>query len=298
MHVLLSRATIFKYIALSISVFVALTGCETHQHGSLPINTQHYFDETHKQIAKQGDAAYQAGDYQKAATYYKQLIDKEPNHLKTVMRYAESLRLSGQPEASLAYHQKLLHTERYLIEATEAMALAHVQLGNFTEAQPLFTKVLHKDASRWRTINALGVTHSLLGNTEEAMEYFEMAQTVTGDNPTVLNNIGLSLALAEDKEKGLALLNEAASHVGNDTTLRQKIDHNKALVLGISGQMDEAQTLLEKYNPQAAVYNNLGVYAHMAKEKSLAKTYLSMSLATSPVHYPKAWDNLQAIRSE
>ena len=79
------------------------------------------------------------------------------------------------------------------------------------------------------------------------------------------------------------------------TTERKRIDLNLALVFASAGKLDDAKTIAMQYLRGAALDNNLGLYAHLAKDDQLARAYLNTALTESKVYYAKAWDNLQDI---
>ncbi len=70
------------------------------------------------------------------------------------------------------------------------------------------------------------------------------------------------------------------------------------MVYGLSGDMVKARELAGKYLDGPALENNLGFYAHLAKDDALAKTYLNMALSDSATYYQRAWTNLDMITGE
>jgi hypothetical protein len=73
---------------------------------------------------------------------------------------------------------------------------------------------------------------------------------------------------------------------------------NLALVYASAGKLPEARKIAEAYLSGPSLNNNLGLYAHLAKDDNLAKSYLNMALTESKTYYGKAWDNLEAINSQ
>lgn len=243
----------------------------------------------------EADAFFKSGDYQKAIRSYKKLAEDNPKNTEYLFKYAEALRLSGGAAEAYAVYDEILDIDKNAVYAMEGKGLCYVNDGKFKEAVDIFSQILYKDASRWRTVNALGVVYALSGHPEESMQYYTIALEISDNNPVVLNNVGLSIALSGDTDRGVAIFKKALSRSGVSTATREKLENNLALVYGISGDMDKAEELLRKYLPEAAVYNNLGYYAKLAKDNELARTYLSKALASSPVYYEKAWKNLQGI---
>lgn len=242
------------------------------------------------------DNLFSAGNYKQAAESYKELADLSGNN-DILFKYAESLRLSGDTKNALAAYDKLLASNPDLSQALEGKSLCYVQDGDFKTASELLTQIINKDATKWRAINALGIIYAINGQKKESLEYFNMALQISPNNPTILNNMGLAMAFSGDFDNGRKTIEKSLTLIGsNDTNKRKTIEFNLALVYGISGKMNEAEKILSKYLERPAVLNNLGFYANLANNKNEAKKYLSDALAASPVHYEKAWENLQGIK--
>ncbi len=240
------------------------------------------------------DDEFHEANYKKAAELYAKFADKNSSS-ETLFNYAESLRISGNIAKAKDYYDMAIAKESGMLAAIEGKSLCYIQEGKFKEAQNLLEEVVSRDASRWRSINALGVVYAMNGNLNKALEYYNIALDVSKNNPAVLNNMALSLTFSGDKERGKKLLEKTLSNLDLAKDKKQKIEYNLALIYGISGDMDKAKSILAKYLPEAEVYNNLGVYAKMAKNDDLAKEYLSKALSSSPVYYDKAGKNLETI---
>lgn len=232
--------------------------------------------------------------YNEAAALYKELSDKDATG-KSDFMYAESLRLNNKPDDSIKYYDIAIQKNYSIYDSMEGKALAFMSKNKLDEAEEIFSEILRKDASRWRSINALGVISSINGKNNEALEYYKLALDIK-PSATILNNIGLAIGLSGDTKLGLSVLDEAATMAQNNKENLKQISLNKALVYGFSNDMDSAEIILKKYLTEAEVYNNLGFYAKLNNNTELAKNYLSMSIARSPVYYQKAWENLQTIR--
>ncbi|MCH8323455.1 MAG: glycine--tRNA ligase subunit beta [Proteobacteria bacterium] len=76
----------------------------------------------------------------------------------------------------------------------------------------------------------------------------------------------------------------------------KKVELNLSLIYGITGQMNQAESILRKYFDEPIVYNNLGIYAHLGDDNDLAHTYLNKALTSSPGIYESAWNNLKRIK--
>ncbi len=239
--------------------------------------------------------SFQNGDYQSSVQAYKKLVEQSPENTEYLFLYAESLRLTNQTRFARDYYDVVLGIDPDALYALEGRGLSYIQDGEFEKSAVDLNKVIEQDASRWRTINAAGVIYALTGHVDEALEYYQMALDISGNKASILNNIGLSMALSGDSEGGIEILQKSLYAADMSDAKRNKIENNLALAYGVSGKMDEALRILRKNMSDAAAYNNLGYYASLASDKDLARTYLSKSLSLSPVHYDKAWQNLQNL---
>lgn len=280
-----------RYI-LYAHVIVLLAACQLPNvhplYSSTQLSIQH-------QLRDEADQAFGEGDYQKAVDRYGKLVDMKPDDEVLTFKWAEALRMNNQLPKAIDVYDRLLRLHPGDSEPLEGKGLAYVQMGDFGRAEAIFTDIVGQDASRWRTVNALGVIHALQGEIDEAVLYYNMAIDLDSANPSVLNNIGLSLALSEQHQEAVKRLRDALALLSSEDSRREKIELNLALAYGIAGDMEHAEPLLRKYLSNAAVFNNLGLYASLNQDKVLARSYLSKALAAHPVHYDKAWENLEAV---
>lgn len=247
----------------------------------------------------EAENAFDTQDYRKAAALYETISTQVPEHAEYKLKHADSLRLAGDNIKARAAYDALLSVvppnTSYAFAALEGKGLAYMQEANFNNASKLFIEVLGKDATRWKTINALGVSLSLGKRYKEAMDYYTMALQTSNNHPTVLNNMGLSYALSGNLKKAAATLEKALKGPPAEQN-RKRISLNLALVYGLGGHMKEAEEISKPYLTKPAIYNNLGYYATLAKNKSQARKFLEKALAASPNHYQKAWDNMQKVK--
>src|SRR5690606_28052716 len=107
----------------------------------------------------------------------------------------------------------------------------------------------------------------------------------------------LAQALDRNFDSAIGTLMQAGALTSANSPERKQVDLNLSLVYATAGKLDEASALARNYYSGAALNNNLGLYAYLAKDDQLAKTYLNMALTESKVFYEKAWDNLQVLNT-
>lgn len=280
------------FVALLLSL-LTITACVPAQHQTLS-STKNSAPIEGNAFAE-AEQYFSARDYAKASSLYKASLASSAQSAELQFKYAESLRLEGKLTEAIAHYQKAMNLNNNFSPAKEGLALAYLQQGDLDASKKLFLMLLEEDASRWRTLNALGVLNALQANKQDAVEYFELASAIAPEEPSILNNIGLSLALTEpDSPDGIEMLQQASRTASNSKD-KQQIDFNLALAYGLAAQDEKAQLILKEHLSEAAIYNNLGVYASLRNDKKLAHTYLSKALTAKPVFYEKAWENKEKL---
>lgn len=249
-------------------------------------------------LEQQAKDAMERGDIRRAGQFYEQLLGSEKLTNEEKLRYrlglAECMRRSGENDRALGAFDTLLKDNPGNLDVMEGRGLTLMALGKSTDAGQQFADIMEKDKKRWRTLNALGILFVTKNMIPEAMAYYTEALKQSPDNPSILNNVGLSQAVDKNYPRAIAAL-EQASRVSKGSEKRRQVELNLAMVYGASGDLDTAKELAEKYLQGPALDNNMGLYAHLAKNDALAKTYLNMALSGSTTYYERAWDNLDIL---
>lgn len=252
-------------------------------------------NDTQEQAAKD---AMEAGDFSRAGSTYEMLVASGKGNKEQQLRYkvgfAEALRRSGQLERALAQYEVLIAENQTNLDVAEGRALTLMALGKSVDASRAFADIVEKDGKRWRTLNALGILFVSKQMISEAMSYYTEALKFSPDNPAVLNNVGLSQAIDKNFHRALSALDQGI-RFAKSPTQRKQIELNMAMVYGVSGDFENAREIASRYYEGPALENNMGLYAYLAKNDGLAKTYLNMALGQSPMHYERAWNNLDLI---
>lgn len=239
--------------------------------------------------------AMQEKQFAKAAQFYQQLKDKEPANQKYLLGLAEAKRRSGDVDGALALYKEVIAKDPKSAEALEGKGLCLLAKGETTEAGKAFEEVMALDAGRWKTLNAVGVLFAVKNMPYEANEYYKAALALAPNNTSILNNQGLTYALDRKFDDAIGTLKKALDGMGSDDPNKKQIALNLALIYGIAGKMEEAEETARPHLSGPELYNNLGFYAHLAKNNSLSKAYLNMALTQSNQNYQRAWDNLDLV---
>lgn len=237
------------------------------------------------------------GEYEKAGHVYRQLLDRDKDNLHYLMGYADAARRAGKSDLAQRSFEALLKVEPNNIEAKEGLGLSLLAQNNFAEAGRVFTEIMKQDPKRWRSLNAMGLLFVQRFMYDDALLYFAEALKVSPNNPSVLNNAGLTQAVQRNFPDARTALEAASALAEPGSLLQKQIDLNLAMVYGIAGDTDKAEEIASRYLKGPALYNNLGLYAHLAENDVMAKSYLNMALSQSNSYYKRAWDNLQVVDS-
>lgn len=247
-------------------------------------------------LEKSAIKALEDGNNARALSMYEQLYDKDEGEVRYQLGMAESLRRLGRHDEAIRYYDQIIEKHAGHLDAHEGKALALMSLGKPEDAGRIFTQIMERDPQRWRTLNALGILFVMKNMPNEGRAYFTESLRFSPNNPSVMNNIGLTQAILKDYRPAVLSL-EAASRAAEGLQ-QQHVDMNLAMVLGVSGDTEGARKIASKYLDGAALDNNLGLYAHLANNDELAKTYLNMALSSSTRYYQRAWQNLDIITNK
>mgnify|MGYP000045806264 CR=1 FL=1 len=243
-------------------------------------------------------AAEKIGSLVKAEYYYSQLIEAKPNNLDYQFSYAEIMRKAGRCETAIKGYDKIITAQPANVNALEGKALCLLATGKNPQAADIFSQILAAEPNRWKSLNGAGLIFAGDKKFNEASQYFNAAAEASGNNPAVMNNQGLAKALTGNFKDGIQILETAMLKAEDNTGQKRNIALNLALVYGISGKIDDAERTARPYLTEPQLYNNLGVYADLSKDKELAKTYLNKALQGTQVYYERAWENLERVKSE
>lgn len=248
-------------------------------------------DKTMLDIARQAEAK---GEYQKASSTYKQLIDKNPDDVPIALAYANALRKSGEGRKAIQIFDNILRKEPQNLDALEGKGLTQLSLADTDAAGKTLTRVMQSAPNRWQTLNGIGIIFTTKSMLQEAQQYFDAALVQKPGYAAILNNKGLVYALSGDYNLALQAL-FAAGEVAETDKHKTQADMNAALVYAIAGDINKAENMAARHLEGPILQNNLGLYALLSKDEQLARTHLHMALSESKVFYEKAWNNLSML---
>ena len=203
-----------------------------------------------------------------------------PRDADNAIRYAQALRATDQrAQAAAVLETAALHNpdNRALLGAY-GRALADV--GSFKQALEVLERAHSPDQPDWRVLSVQGAVLDQMGRHEEAQRYYASALKIIPDEPSVLSNLGLSYALSKDLKRAETTLRRAAETGRGDKRVRQ----NLALVVGLQGRFQEAETIARAdLPPDEAAANASYLRQMMAQKGPAAATSMKKTIRARPV---------------
>jgi Flp pilus assembly protein TadD len=193
------------------------------------------------------------------------------------INYAQSLRAVGQrAQAAAVLEQAAIHNPgNTAVLGAYGRALA--DNGNFQQALDVLNRAHTQDQPDWRILSVQGAVLDQLGRHADAQRYYASALRLMPDEPSVLSNLGLSYALSKNLPQAEATLRRAAGQRGAEPKVRQ----NLALVVGLQGRFQEAETIARGDLSPAEAQANVAYLRQMLAEQQWKKNRRGSPLSPS-----------------
>ncbi|MGB9368283.1 MAG: tetratricopeptide repeat protein [Xanthobacteraceae bacterium] len=189
-----------------------------------------------------------------------------PRNADVAIRYAQALRATGQrAQAAAVLETSALHNpENRALLGAYGRALADA--GNLKQALEVLERAHSPDQPDWRVLSVQGAVMDQIGRHAEAQRYYASALKIMPDEPSVLSNLGLSYALSKDLRRAEETLRRAAARGGAD----RRVTQNLALVVGLQGRFQEAETIARADLPPVEAAANVAYLKQMLAQKGNA----------------------------
>jgi len=201
-----------------------------------------------------------------------------PADADAAINYAQSLRAVGQrAQASAVLEQAAVHNpdDRAVLGAY-GRALA--DNGNFQQALDVLNRAHTQDQPDWRILSVQGAVLDQMGRHADAQRYYASALRLMPDEPSVLSNLGLSYALSKNLPQAEATLRRAAEQRSAEPKVRQ----NLALVVGLQGRFQDAETIARgDLSPAEAQANVIYLRQMLAEQRQWKKSQRGSPLSPS-----------------
>jgi Flp pilus assembly protein TadD len=239
--------------AMSVILLLGLCGCQTDGLSDI--------------TGSLGDKAEKTAPT-RSLEFYHDRYHANPEDAEAALNYGKALRTSGQRSQAVAVLEQatLAHPGDKALMAGYGRALA--DNGNFQQAFDVLGRSHSPEDPDWRILSAQGAILDQLGRGEEARQYYASALRIVPDEPSVLSNLALSYVLSKDLAKAEETLRHANGRPGAD----QRVRMNLALVVGLRGQMAEAESIAKEGRPPEEAAANVAYLRRMLAKQSAAKT--------------------------
>jgi Flp pilus assembly protein TadD len=202
-----------------------------------------------------------------------------PRDPDVAIRYAQALRATGQrTQAAAVLETAALHNPEHR-PLLGAFGRALADAGNYKQALGVLERAHSPDQPDWRVLSVQGAVLDQMGRHEEAQRYYASALRIVPEEPSVLSNLGLSYALAKDLKRAEETLRRAADRGSGDKRVRQ----NLALVVGLQGRFQEAETIAQADLPPDQAAENVGYLRRMMAQQQKGTATLKKSIRARPI---------------
>jgi Flp pilus assembly protein TadD len=199
--------------------------------------------------------------------FYRERHRANPEDADAALQYGKALRAAGQRSQAVAVLEQatIAHPLDKALLAAYGRALA--DNGNFQQAFDVLSRAHSPKDPDWRILSAQGAVLDQLGRGEEARQYYASALRIAPNESSVLSNLGLSYMLSKDLPKAEETLRRAYGRADADPRVRQKL----ALVLGLRGQLAEAESIIKEGVPPEEAAANVANLRRMLAKRANAK---------------------------
>ena len=255
------------WLAIVVLLAGALAGCKTT--GSI--------DSTGS--ISSGSSTRSDADWRSEAQALSEKFRADPRDPDLAIRYAQALRATGQrTQAAAVLETAALHNPNHK-PLLGAYGRALTDSGSLKQALEVLERAHSPDQPDWRILSVQGAVLDQMGRHEEAQRYYASALKIVPEEPAVLSNLGLSYALSKDLKRAEATLRRASAKAPSDKRVRQ----NLALVVGLQGRFQEAETIAKADLPPDQAAENVATLRRMMAQKGNPSTNLKRTIRSRPV---------------
>ncbi|MEM7330275.1 MAG: tetratricopeptide repeat protein [Pseudomonadota bacterium] len=235
----MSRARTVK-IVLPVAALLVGTGCATTSGDA----TQSAQDAEYQQAIEQAlqpataeeIAVANRSDPITRANFWANEHQKDAGNLETTIEFMRALRNIGSHERVLEVATTAVPIHPESFEIFLELGRSYMAQGKFEDAVQAFVRSADlSPPSEATPLAALGVAFDRTEDHQKAQQAYQYALDRQPDRASTLSNYGLSLALTGQLDEAETVLRKAVNATGSDVRVRQ----NLALILGLQGRYDE-----------------------------------------------------------
>ncbi|WP_332661200.1 tetratricopeptide repeat protein [Brevundimonas sp.] len=219
-------------------------------------------------------AAYERSDALSRSVFWTDQADIDPRDPVAGVKAAAALRDLGRYDQAAETAQGVLVIQPNNVDAMLEVGRAHIARGQAFYGVAALEQARNARPNDWQAWSLLGTAYEQVRRPADARAAWAQALALSPDNPAVLTNMAISAMTQGDSVAAEPLLRRAAAQPGASLKVRL----NLAMVLGLSGKIDEAEQILRRDLPPEAADANLQWLRDRAKDGSVdqARTWRSL----------------------
>lgn len=198
-------------------------------------------------------AAYDRSDALSRQIFWSDQAEINPMDPDAGVKAAQALRELGRFDQAAEMAQRVLLVQPANVEAMLESGRAHIARGQAFYGIADLEKARDTRPNDWRSWSLLGTAYEQVRRPDDARAAWAQALAISPDNPDVLTNMAVASMTRGDTLSAEPLLRRAAAQPGASLKVRL----NLALVLGLNGNMAEAEQMLRRDLPPEAADRNL-----------------------------------------
>ncbi|MDX1763220.1 MAG: DUF1287 domain-containing protein [bacterium] len=246
------------------------------------------------EFENRGDAYLKRGIIDGAFLSYDKASRLDPQNSRLRYKKGRLFLQKNMREAAKREFEMMLSQNRDDPLGHEGMGRVFFKERNFAEAEISLNRAVEGQAGLWEAHNLLGLIYDSRRDHEAAIGHYLAALLTNPDEALTLNNLGLSYYLNGQLKEASGTFEKAIeAGVADEKTL-----NNYAMVLGASGQYDQALAVLKQVGEDSKAYNNLGIILTKKGDYLHAKQAFEKAIDASPGYFAKAHDNLRMVEDK
>ena len=198
-------------------------------------------------------AAYDRADALSRSVFWTEQAEINPMDPVAGVRAAQAMRELGRHQEAAELAERVLLVQPENVEAMLEVGRGHIARGQAFYGIATLERARDARPQDWRAWSLLGTAYEQVRRSQDAQAAWAQALTLSPDNPDVLTNMAMSAMTRGDTAAAEPLLRRAAAQP--EASLKVRL--NLAMALGLSGKMDEAETIMRRNLPPDAADRNL-----------------------------------------
>lgn len=244
-----------------------------------------------------GLAHLEKNEYAEATRCFRQLLAKNPNHVRARVGLGVALKEQGRSESAIRELRAALRIEPNHPEAHVNLAMALRVTGDSSSAVRHLEAALREKQDLVLGYVELAELRLEQGELALAAQAYRKALSIEADNAAALNGLGRIEHNRGDLQKAGAFYQRALAAAPDDVESL----YNWAILLGAQGKLDQAQANFQKalrFRPDSAdILYNLGIVYARKNELDKARDLFEKVLVADP-GYTKARESLARLAAQ